>query len=79
MVSFVTLRAFEMALAVSRTRLISKRMSKDSLVVSLTIDCYTLLLYSNSRRWIEMEPDAPGVRIRKRVGHSPVTENALCF
>lgn len=36
MVSFVTLRAFEMALAVSRTRLISKRMSKDSLVVSLT-------------------------------------------
>ena len=38
MVSFVTLKTFEIVLAVSLTRLDSKRMSKDSLVVSLTID-----------------------------------------
>ena len=42
MVSFVTLRTFEMVLAVSLTRLDSRRMSKDSLVVNLTID-YDLL------------------------------------
>ena len=38
MVSFVTLKTVEIVLAVSLTRLDSKRMSKDSLVVSLTID-----------------------------------------
>lgn len=38
MVSFETLRTFEMVLAVSLTRLNSRLMSKDSLVESLTIN-----------------------------------------
>jgi hypothetical protein len=37
MVSFETFRTFEMILAVSLTRFISRRMSKDSLVENLTI------------------------------------------
>jgi hypothetical protein len=37
MVSFVTLRTFEMILAVSLTRLDSRRTSKDSLVENLII------------------------------------------
>lgn len=63
MVSFVTLRTFEMVLAVSRTCLDSKRMSKDSLVVSLTID-YDLEMLNQRIHWIGMEPITPGVRIR---------------
>ena len=62
MVSFVTLRTFEMVLAVSLICLDSKRMSKETLVENLTID--RDLELNNRIHWIGMEPDAPGVRIR---------------
>ena len=45
MVSFETLRTFEMILAVSLTRLNSRLTSKDSLVESLTINEVVLLMF----------------------------------
>lgn len=78
MVSFVTLRTFEMVLAVSLICLDSKRMSKDSLVESLTIDLNRncLEIESTGLEW------SPALREyasdNKKVEHLPIKENALC-
>ena len=54
MVSFVTLRTFEMVLAVSLTSLNSKLMSKDSLVLNLAI--LMLVVWDEIRNhWIGLD------------------------
>ena len=55
MVSFETFRTFEMILAVSLTRLDSRRTSKDSLVENLTIRNKNILRDGKQNQWISIE------------------------
>ena len=55
MVSFETFKTFEMILAVSLTRLDSRRTSKDSLVENLTIRNKNILRDGKQNQWISIE------------------------
>ena len=59
MVSFETLRTFEMILAVSQARLISKLKPKDSLVENLTIIESDIMRF-NRIHWISMRTITSG-------------------
>ena len=76
MVSFETLRNFEMILAVSLTRLSSRLTSKDSLVENFTIMDKDGLIETRIH-WISLRTITSGSThpfFKKKVEHSPVKE-----